>query len=64
MRASMKGTESLVCRMKDKASFVGRMVVLATVGGSRYCSSEILQEECQDPKSMKSKRKILCVWLG
>ena len=64
MRASMRETESLVCRMKDKASFVRRIVVLATVGGSRYRSSKILQEECQDPKLMKSKSKVLCVWLG
>ena len=60
----MRETESLVCRMKNKASFVRRIVVLATVGGSRYRSLKILQEECQDPKSVESKRKILCVWLG
>ena len=63
MRASMSDTKSLVCRKKDKASFVGRRAALATVGGSRYRSLKILQEKCQDPKSMKSK-KILCVWLG
>ena len=63
MRANARDTESLVCRMQDKASFVGWIVVLAT-------KSEVLSVavrkyyECQNPKSMTSKRKVLCVWLG
>lgn len=61
----MRETESLVCRMKDKASFVGRIVVLATVGDSRCRSSRILQEECQNPKSIKSKERFCaCGWVS